>query len=207
MPNTHELTHSSRAHRLPWYSPRSGVFRVLVPLLVVAAIGVWIYLSTSNVPQESNRVTHPAGYSIVKPRDWVAKMQVKLSETCRDAITLEPEKWISLEPSIWVHRLISPPDARKLQDSGFVEGEFQGHKAWLSQQKPRRRIVRVARFAVGSDWYEVGVNLPGLEGARIDDWWQFALTFHPAPSTQAAPSPATAPATAPADVSPATDHS
>jgi hypothetical protein len=206
MPNI-ELPPSARAHRLPWYSPRSGVFRVLVPLLAIAAIGVWIYWSTSNAPVESNRVTHPAGYSIVKPREWVAKMQVKPSETCRDAITLEPEKWISLEPSIWVKRLISPPGVQKLQDSGFVEGEFQGHKAWLSQQKPRRRIVRVARFPVGSDWYEVGVNLPGLEGARIDDWWQFALTFHPAPSAQPAPSPATAPATAPAGVSATTDHS
>jgi hypothetical protein len=204
MPNT-EPPPSARARRLPWYSPRSGVLRLLVPMLVIAIIAGWIYWSTSNAPRESDRVTHPAGYSIVKPRGWVAKMQVKPSESCRDAIVLEPEKWISLEPSIWVKRLISPPDMQKLLDSGFVEGEFQGHKAWLNQQKPRRRIVRVARFVVGSDWYEVGVNLPGLEGARIEDWWQFPLTLHPASSAQAATAPATAPAQEAASA--ATNHS
>jgi hypothetical protein len=180
-----------RSDRLPWYSPRSWVWRLLVPALALGALAGWVWWNTAGGPREADRVQHPAGYSIVKPRGWLARMQVKPNDTARDAITLIPEKWISLEPTIWAKRLLSPPDFEKLHDTGYVEGEFQGHKAWLSQQKPKRRIERLAIFQAGSDWYQVGVSLPGLEGARVDDWWEYAKTFRPGSSK-----PASGPSTA-----------
>ena len=193
MPDTDVPKSSPRAHALPWYSPRSGVFRIVVPALLIAAFAGWIYSSMSNAPRESDRVTHPAGYSIIKPRGWVARVQVKPNETVRDSIVLVPEKWLSLEPSIWVKRYLWPPAVQKLLDSGYVEGDFQGRHAWLSRQKPKRAIDQSVIFQEGDGWYQVGVHLPGLEGARIDEWWQFPLTFHAAPASQSATAPATEP--------------
>jgi hypothetical protein len=181
----------ARGEALPWYSPHSGPFRLLMIVLVIGAIVGWIYWNSGDRPREENRVSHKVGYSIVRPSDWKPKFQTQPNETYRDGITLEPEKWISLEPSIWARRLLWPPDTKELREKGFVEGDFQGHKAWLSQQKPRFRIARTARFPVGSDWYEVGVSLPGLEGAKVDDWWEYALTFRPAP-VRSTTQPATA---------------
>src|SRR3954451_10081231 len=182
----------ARGEALPWYSPHSGPFRLLMIVLVIGAIVGWIYWNSGERPREENRVAHRAGYSILKPSGWGANVQTQSSDRFRDGITLEPEKWISLEPSIWARRLLWPPDTNKLLAEGFVEGESRGRKAWLSQQKPRRRIERTARFPVGPDWFEVGVSLPGLEGAKVDDWWEYALTFKPpavSPTTQGSTQP------------------
>jgi len=183
-----------RSDRLPWYSPHSWVLRLSIPLLVIGALVGWVYWSMGvGGPREADRVRHPAGYSIVKPGNWEAKIQTKPSETMRDGITLQPEKWISLEPSIWARRLLWPPDVEKdLLAKGYLEREFQGRKAWVSQQAPRKRVMRIAVFQDGESWYQVGVNLPGLEGTKIDDWWKYALTFQPAAQSAA---PTSKPAT------------
>src|SRR5437763_1977604 len=115
----------ARGEALPWYSPHSGPFRLLMIALVIGTIVGWIYWNSGEHPREANRVTHTVGYSIVKPTDWQAKFQSQPNERYRDGITLEPEKWISLEPSIWAKRLLWPPDTKKLLETGYIEGDFQ----------------------------------------------------------------------------------
>src|SRR5262245_355195 len=82
----------------------------MLVLLVLAAAGAWYWLSGDR-PREQDRVIHPAGYSIIKPRGWTEKVAVRpASDEVRDMITLDPENWIGLAPSMWVKRFASPPD-------------------------------------------------------------------------------------------------
>jgi hypothetical protein len=199
-PAAHKMSRAdepARGEALPWTSLRAWPFRVLLIVLAVGGIVGWIYWNSADGPREADRVRHPVGYSIVKPRGWIEKIQTKPSESARDALNLEPDKWLGLAPTMYVKRLLWPPDQKKLLETGYVTGDFQGRQALLSQQKKPKRIIRTAILQVGGDWYELGVNLPGLEGARVDDCWAYPLTFQPAPPSSSATQATTQPATAP----------
>jgi hypothetical protein len=96
---------------------------------------------------------------------------------------------------MWVKRYGAMPDPQKLQSIGFASGTFQGQAAWVSQRQLKRDLLRTVVFQRGDDWFNVGARLPGLEGAKMGDWWRFIESFsldasaatrpsgHPRPTT------------------------
>ncbi|CAN5435426.1 hypothetical protein BH09PLA1_BH09PLA1_03640 [soil metagenome] len=169
--------HESGAGALARYR---GVFiRVGGLIAFVIAIALGVRLLIGGGPEEKYRFSHPAGYSVIHPADWTAKAITQPdSDGFIDAIGLAPERaWVGQQPSMWVRRYAAPPDLAKLQSIGFAAGTFEGQPAWVSQQKPKRHLFRTAIFQRGDDWFNVGVALPGLEGAKVDDWWRFIESF------------------------------
>jgi hypothetical protein len=162
----------------------------LVLALAVVTAGAW-YFFRSGGPQERDRVVHPAGYSVVKPRGWIAKIAVRPDAAgVRDSITLEPERWIGLSPSIWVRRLATSPDVQTLQSEGYIRADFPGGHAMQHDTRRRRYLVRRAVFESGSEWFEVGCSLPDLEATRIGQWWTYVETFKYSPVSHLPPSTA-----------------
>jgi hypothetical protein len=155
-----------------------GVFvRVGAIIAVVVAIVFAVRYLTGSGPEEKFRVTHAAGYSIIRPRDWEGGIIVTPSEDFIDSINLAPKTWKGLEPAMTVKRYRWPPDLEQLQSQGFQLREFQGQPAWMHQAQPRRHLIRTAVFQRGDSWFNLSVALPGLEGAKMEDYWRYMETF------------------------------
>ncbi|MGH7179256.1 MAG: hypothetical protein ACREJC_17900 [Tepidisphaeraceae bacterium] len=165
----------------------AGRLTAILALACIGLIAAWVYYRFDQAPREANRVHNPLGYSIIKPKDWSANITTKTERAdITDAITLDPEHWIGVAPTMWIWRLPAPPDAHALKGpDGFIDGVFQGLPALVYQRKPKRFLIRRVIFERNGSWFEIGISLPGLEGVRLDDWWRYAESFqiaqlHPA---------------------------
>src|SRR3954454_6331381 len=94
----------------------SVLIRILIVAVVVGGVGWLLVSSTFSKPDERNRVVHPTGYSIVHPKDWSPHIAIQPQGNALDGITLNPDDWKGLAPSMWVHRLNSPPDPKDLEE-------------------------------------------------------------------------------------------
>lgn len=159
---------------------RGVILRVTGIIAVLIAIIVGVRYVISAGPNEKYRVAHPAGYSVIRPSDWTANI-VKLTDSngFRDSILLSPDQWIGQQPTMWVKRYAAPPELAKLQSLGFTAGTFQGQSAWISEKQPKVHLIRTVVFQRGDDWFNAGVALPGLEGAKMGDWWRYIESFQP----------------------------
>ncbi|MBC8108279.1 MAG: hypothetical protein H7Z14_16960 [Anaerolineae bacterium] len=148
---------------------------VAVVVILIVAIRTLIFTG----PEEKYRVAHPkAGYSLIRPSDWEATIVDRSDSTgFRDAILLFPKSWIGQQPSIWVKRYGGTPDFENLKSIGFSEGTFQGQPAWVSLQTPKIHLLRTVVFQRGDAWFNAGTALPGLEGAKLGDWWRYVETI------------------------------
>ena len=174
---------------------RSLVARLLGIAAAVMVVVLGVRYLVGSGPEEKYRVNHPGGYSMIRPRDWQANIIVqKTSEGYRDAIMLAPNAWKGLEPQMWLKRYDSPPDFNKLPSIGFMQRDFQGQPAWMSQQKPKQHLIRTVIFQRGDEWFNAGVALPGLEGASVEDWWLYIESMR-INSPSASKIPSSAPAT------------
>ncbi len=159
---------------------RTLFVRVGIVLIVIIAIALGTRALMDQGPRESDRVRHPAGYSIVAPHGWSPDVVVQSKDPAvRDSITLSPDNWHGVAPYMWVKRLSERPDIAKLSATGFEKGMFGSRGAWISQSQPKIHLIRQAVFQDGENWFSVGIALPGAEGLKIDQWWRFALTFRP----------------------------
>lgn len=166
---------------------RGVILRVGAIIAVVLLVVIGVRYLIGGGPDEKYRVAHSAGYSVIRPREWKATMiNTPDSDGFRDSILLAPEHWIGLEPLLWVKRYGVTPDFENLQSIGFSGGTFQGQAAWVSEQRLKRNLVRTVVFRRGGDWFNLGARLPGVESAKMEDWWRFIESFRPAsgvPST------------------------
>jgi hypothetical protein len=151
----------------------------VIGAVLLGCVALW-WMVVDDRPRERDRVTHPSGYSVIKPRGWIHSNVIRpTSPDLKDQITLAPDQWIGLAPSMWVRRLTTLPDPEKLTADGFAEGTYHDAPAWVLQSKPKQYLFKRVIVKGGSDWYELGCSLPGLEGTRIDSWWQYLDSFRP----------------------------
>jgi hypothetical protein len=171
------------------------VLRVAGLLALIALIvwGVWYFVDSG--PEEKYRVASPAGYSIIRPSDWRADV---INRTDADgfvnSIVLGPENWRGLEPMMWVKRYATTPNFEKLEKLGFKQMPFQGKTVLMNQVKPKRHFIRTVVFERDGAWFNAGVSLPDLEGAKIDKWWSYIESFRVvSPTNPVNPATTTAP--------------
>lgn len=149
---------------------RSPQFRFLaVAGVVVAAVAAWLSLGRGG-PDERRRAAHPAGFSIVVPRAWDAREDPPDAATL-GRLLLRPVQFRGHSPWMLIAERRAPPDDVALPDS------FQGRPARvLLTQKGRDRVWN-AVVERGGRWFELTATLPGLEGARLEEYLAFLATF------------------------------
>jgi len=160
--------------------------RIAIMLLVIGGLSFGLWSLTMSGPSERYRVSHPSGYSVIRPSDWNAQIVTAPTASVQDAILLSPKSWKGLEPSMAVRRLAQGPDGDDLIENGYSKGSFAGRQAFVLQSKPKKYLNRKAVFRDGENWYEITVSLPGFEGLKIDEYWSYMQTFRITPGTAAA---------------------
>ena len=176
---TNPVSSHTTPTRLERVRPWATRIALIVALVGLASWGLHQLFDTG--PSERNRIVHPhAGYSIIKPEGWREKYLLRPEgDEVRDGIFMDPLNWVGRAPTMWIKRLSNPPDLEKLRDTGYVEQNFQGRPAWISQQKPKKDLVRTVVFERNGDWFSAGVSLPGLEGLNVEKWWGYVESARP----------------------------
>lgn len=160
---------------------RGWPLRVGGIVLVIAVVAVAFRAASRHGPDERDRFTHPSGYSIVAPKDWRTRVVLDPGNPTEiDGLILEPVNWKGSAPNMWAKRLKGAPDEAAMRPKGFIDWQFQGQPSLHLLEKKRRGAVQREIFQRNGQWYEVGVELPGIEWTSLDDWWKFAETFKPA---------------------------
>jgi hypothetical protein len=176
--------------------------RVLILFVFIVAIAMWIFWPASLPdPKESNRVSHPAGYSIIVPPEWESSMDARSTDPyVKDRIRLRPARPGRYQPEIAVARFRKPPDLAALKASGeYRDGEFQGQAALVHDRPIKKYWVYKVLFQRDGDWFELSVALPDYEDVRNSSWYPYLNSFaysRPSPATNpSATLPASAPTT------------
>lgn len=177
-------------------TPAARIGGLLLFVVLVIAIA---WFTSDRGPREADRVTHPAGYSVIPPKGFDATMETTLNDPkALDRMRMWPIKFLGDMPSVIITRLRGPQNADELHQQGLSDVKFQKEPAYMSDvPKPTRRIVRIV-FQRGGNWFQADLVLPGLEGEKLDQYLSYLETFrYPAqPSAPATNAPATsAPAT------------
>jgi|ERR1051325_5552005 hypothetical protein len=133
----------------------SVVIAIWLPALLGIRYGApWL---PKESPQESRRVTHPKGFSIIPPPGWVVKIADSGKEDLYGfSIAMTPgSKGLRYAPGIHVKTLESTPNL-----SEFHEITFSGMKAYErtvpvgNAERPCLRHELVVTH--NAQWYEVG---------------------------------------------------
>lgn len=145
---------------------------------VVFCAAALSYVFLVDRPRESDRVTHPAGYSMIRPHDWVESIAPRSTNPIiKDLMRFEPKRWLGSVPSMWLTRYAQKPDPEKLKADGYQQMVFKDRPAWVLQRKVKKTYLREMEFEAGGWWFQFGVSLPGGESARIEHWWSYIDSF------------------------------
>ncbi len=154
--------------------------RIALLLAIVALCYFGFVAASDQSPRERERVIHPGGYSMIRPRDWASNVSISRSGTRLDGMEFSPVQWKGLPPKIWVRRLSSAPSSAVTQpDHGYVAVTFQGQAAWQSQTAGKHYMTRTIYFQRRGQWFEAAVTTAGVEAVNLESWWAFVETFEP----------------------------
>lgn len=185
-------------------------------LLIVAALAgvVWLFWPPPLPrPDESQRRSHPAGYSIIIPPGYDFSLDVRGNASKFDALAAQDNRYQSFAPRLSVERFRKAPDPAELtQKQRYKPATFLGKPAYVFDG-PRgplwhHRII----FESGGQWFEIAVMSPDYVDVPKDRWYDYVKSFRYEPSraspppreqpppatTTATTAPAGAPATGPA---------
>jgi hypothetical protein len=187
---------------------RSGLLLrpLLLVLAVAAAIGLilWIFWPRPlSKPDESRRVEHPLGFSMVVPEHFDTKIGLEPDDTHRGAIILRDGRYDAFPPMITVHEFLSQPDFAAMSKRGFKQvGTFLGRQASIMNGPSGRGRAAMWNYRViferDGRWFEVAASDPqffDLGKSRYRDYLE-SFRLDPArPATMPSAAPATVPAT------------
>ena len=140
-----------RGEGIPWFKiAMFGMFTVML-----AGIASVLLDSGLGTPDESRRVRHPAGFSIVHPQGWGGSLTYA-GGAVPDGIRLAPERVTGRQTSITVARLARAP---KLADSA-KQVTFQDKPAWATPTQLKRDALYRLDFERGDAWYAITVSAP-----------------------------------------------
>jgi hypothetical protein len=163
--------------------------RILTPpvvkMLAVAAVALagvayLYYAGGLPKPDEQNRVTSPAGYSIIKPPDYEARIAHPSGDKkYKDSIEVRiPTPKTVREPRIFVGRFRTQPDLSLVRGRDEEIGnEFQGQPAYVFTGQTKREFYWRAIIPRGEDWYEVVLWQPLRVDVTKTEWWPYVQSF------------------------------
>jgi hypothetical protein len=149
---------------------------VLGVLLITAVAAFWL-AGRQERPDEANRVSGPGGVSIVRPRDWsIRSINSNGDDHFASIMTLQPQQWIGITPTIVVQTFRSPPTPDQFPGWGQIMFEGQPALSMMYQHpKFRNRVVVMQR---GQKWFQVSLTTPDPAADPMDlDLWRFMETF------------------------------
>jgi hypothetical protein len=157
---------------------------VVVALLLYAMIDIGLFYGPWpwQSPREQDRVVHPSGFSIIKPRGWKERIGVRHDPVLPyDYISLYPDSKARITPFYSVQRLVTAPDAERMKkDGAYALVKFQGIDA-LGREAVSGKYWRVERiFEQNGNWYAISLMLPAGEGDEIkvhQSWWEYLESF------------------------------
>ena len=171
-----------------------------IALLVVAAIVViafaWTFMRPVTAPDESRRVRHPAGFSIVAPPDWGVELQYAKRGQPTPSIWAVPKKAEGRAGGLYAFKFQTKPDIPTTGKRPMKEGQFQGKPAWVYEDedmKAKKLWARSYIFERDGTWYQVILNRPASESIMSDAWTEYVESFRVEQPLLTATQPATLP--------------
>lgn len=158
--------------------------------LMLAGIASVILDSGLGTPDESRRLRHPAGFSIVYPQGWGGTVGYAQG-AAPNSIRLAPERVTGRQTSIAVTRSTRAP---KLADTAKAT-TFQDRPAWATMTQFKRDATYRVDFERDGAWYAVVLSAPVEQKWESDPLMTYARTFRTEatihPATAAVPTTAT----------------
>ncbi len=141
-------------------------------------------------PDESKRLTHPAGFSIVEPAQWIHDpLGIFDGDTTRDySIGMIEKKSAGMPASIAVTRLAKRPSQT---ESTEPNDTFQNAPAWKNARQRRKTTVTTFYFQSGDQWFSIIYDGPPT--LPIADMMPYLNTFRFDHSGNATVAPTTRP--------------
>jgi len=214
MPSTIFHPSADSSHRTQRHIVRSSmrqraVARTIgVAIVSVIVVGVLLYqfLGTDiGSPDESRRIRHPAGFSIVEPRGFEHTLRIET----QNAVGVSSDPSISMTPIksegrpgvFMVSRLKQFPTDSERAKLKLLPGNFAGQPAWeaIDMDKNRqRKWTRMCVFEREGKAYQIYLERPATEPITGSTWTAYIESFRvekplilqaliKAPSTQPSP--------------------
>ena len=174
---------------------------VIGSIILLLAAGLWFFWPRPlPPPDESRRLNHPAGYSIIVPEHFESRISTNGDRTYRDGVTLFDARYHDFPPTLAVQLLRGEPDLNALSNRGFkIKSTFQGKDALVFNGPTGRDAGTYWNYRLvvkfGDDWFEIGAADPQYFDFKTHALPGYLETFRYQP--RAASPPATAPTTAP----------
>lgn len=154
------------------------VFGFIVVAIVLAAAFRFVTRERLGLPEESHRLRHPDGYSIVGPVDWAGSI-LQSGKAKQPLLKFVPQTNLGVQPSLLVMKSdkpFTPPAGIEVRDSARPI-EFQGHPATYYEGSEPDAWMFVLDFQRGSDYFRIGLKLPVHEDVIRGNWWKHFETF------------------------------
>lgn len=169
-------------------TPFAKTFMLLAVAAVIVAAFIYRAIEPRyGVPDEKLRVTHPAGFSMVQPREWTRNTPELFNGDFSKPYVLSffESRSEVLPAEIVVTRLVQRPDDLPTDPPEAIAGRSMYRKI----NKRSKYLDTWLWFEEGGVWYRVVLSVP--HSASPDDLLPYLATFRPEP-------PAVAPTTRPA---------
>jgi hypothetical protein len=176
------------------------VTKVIVAFLALGALGTYLFWPSKwPPPRESDRVWHPAGYSMIPPPGFEPQIEIN-SREAKDRLSFRPKVTGKWEPRVMITRRKDAPDITSLKaDGGFHDGTFQNQPCIYSAGPEKKFWTFKVIVQRQGQWFDVVAAVPDYEDIPHSQWWAYMQSFQYDPSKAEKPViPTTLPTTLPA---------
>jgi hypothetical protein len=169
----------SRVNRSSWNSP---VAKVIAVALFIGALAAWIFWPrTFPKPEESNRVWHPDGFSLIHPPGFEGQVETGadvMDKRHHGILTLWPINRGYFPPALrLIHWQIPPDWAERKAAEHYVDSTFQGRPAILYIGQIGKQWVYRTDFQDQGQSFELSLETRDKIDVPHSDWWPYLLSF------------------------------
>lgn len=162
-------------------TPRPGAARTLgliaVATVVAIVLGYAAFKPDIGGIDESRRVRHWAGFSIIVPEDW----HVEQYNPPKNPYTIYalPKKAEGITGGLWAVKLSTQPKIETTGKKAMQPSEFQGKPAWthINTSEGKKVWSRSYLFERDGTWYSVILARPASESITSRAWSAYMNSF------------------------------
>ncbi len=148
--------------------------------LIVALTAAFRFVTREHLgaPDESRRVRHPDGFSIIGPQEWVGSI-LQTGKVRQPMLRFVPEVNMGIQPSLLAIRSDKPfelPGGKDVRENARPT-QFQGQPATYYSGNEQNAWMFVLDFQRGSDHFRISLKLPVPDDVHKSVWWTYFETF------------------------------
>lgn len=153
----------------------NGKYFQLAAFLGFALLCVWVFsvinTPTIGTPDESRRLIHPAGFSVVGPVGWEGRNVVVSLGAGSPTMQFLPTRSVGVQPNFTIYQVDALPEPQdKLKR---VETTFMGKPAFVSEGPVSNAYLYVIDVELEGKWYRLSLKLASREDVRGGAWWRY----------------------------------